>query len=220
MMDSLDILWEQRELFLSGLVTTILLVLFAGSVSLVGGALLAVAMQAENPAIRSLMQILVDVVRSVPFLLLAYLIYYGLPQMGLRFSAWWAGALALSIYNIAYLGEIFRSAWANLSPALIETGRAFGMRRSLLIRRIILPQVFLTSAPVIGSQFIIMIKDTAFLMIITVQDITFAANFVNANYFMPFAPFALALLLYWGLCLVVELILGRVTAAADRRRHA
>lgn len=220
MTGSLDILWQQHDLFLDGLVTTILLVLFSGSVSLVGGALLAIAMQSENRAIKSLMQALVDIVRSVPFLLLAYIIYYGLPQMGLRLSAWWAGALSLSIYNVAYLGEIFRSAWANLPPALIETGRAFGMRRPLLIRRIILPQVFLTSAPVMGSQFIIMIKDTAFLMIITVQDITFAANFVNANYFMPFAPFSLALLLYWGLCLVVELIFGRVTAAADRRRDA
>jgi polar amino acid transport system permease protein len=220
MSEALSILWSERQLFLDGVLNTVFLCLFAGSVAILLGAALAIVMQTTGRAISAPTRLFVDLLRSVPFLLLAYLCYYALPNLGLRLPAWWAGALSLAAYNVAYLAEIFRNAWANLPTSLLETGRAFGMTRPTLWWRIVAPQVALTSAPVVGNQMIIMIKDSAFLMIITVEEITFAANFINSNYFMPFAPFMLALLLYWALCLVVEAGVRQVSMAADRRRHA
>ena len=219
-MNGVLIVWEQRQLFVNGLLNTISLVTVAAAVAILFGALFAVPLVNGGKVARRAGRGVVDFFRSVPFLLLAYIVYYGLPMVGLRLPAWWAGLLTLILYNSAYMAEIFRSAWLNLPQEQTETGRAFGFAGMGLYRWIIFPQVALASAPVVGNQLIIMIKDTAFLMIITVPEITFAANFVNANYFVPFAPFALAVLLYWGLCVLVELGVHRVGAAAAARRHA
>lgn len=218
MNDSLSILWKERELFINGTIDTVLLVIIAGIISLVGGMILSIGMKSGSKKLQSVSLVAVDIARSIPFLLLAYIFYYALPQLGLRLPAWWAGLIALTLYHTAYLGEIFRSSWNNLPSEQLEAGKAFGMTQFVLLKKIIFPQVFLNSAPLIGSQFILMIKDTAFLTIITVQDITFAANFVNANYFKPFAPFVLALAIYWVLCRIVELAIQRLIVRADKRR--
>jgi len=217
-MNGLLTVWEQRRLFVEGLFNTISLVSVAAVVAMLLGAVLSILLVNGGKVVRIGGRGLVDFFRSVPFLLLAYIVYYGLPTIGLRLPAWWAGLLTLIVYNSAYMAEVFRSAWLNLPREQVETGRAFGFAGVGLYRRIVFPQIALASAPVVGNQLIIMIKDTAFLMIITVPEITFAANFVNANYFVPFAPFALAMLLYWGLCLLVELGVHRVGLAAAARR--
>ncbi len=80
--------------------------------------------------------------RCAPFLLFVYLIYFGLPTLGLRLSNWWAGAIALILYNTAYMAELLRGAWQELPETLIESGKAFGFSGFALLRRIILPPVF------------------------------------------------------------------------------
>ncbi len=93
--------------------------------------------------------------------------------------------MSLTVYTTAYLAEIFRAAFRAVAPDNIEAAHAFGLSRSLIYRRIILPQVAITAAPVIGNQVITTIRDSALLMIITVQELTFAANFVSANISRP-----------------------------------
>lgn len=159
--------------------------------------------EAPDP-LRRLFAEAVDLLRCVPFLLLAYVVYYGLPELGLRLDPWWAGLMSLTVYTTAYLAEIFRAAFRAVAPDNIEAAHAFGLSRSLIYRRIILPQVAITAAPVIGNQVITTIRDSALLMIITVQELTFAANFVSANHFTPFAPFAAAVGLYLLMSFVVE----------------
>jgi len=78
-----------------------------------------------------------------------------------------------------------------------------------LFRRIILPQVLIAVGPVIGNQLIQLIKDSAFLSIITVPELTFAANAVQSYYFVPFESFLFATLLYWALCGGVEWLVHR-----------
>ncbi len=216
-MNPVAMIWDQRGIFLTGLANTISLSLICVLVSVPLGALGAIALIEARPPARRLVQELIDLFRCVPFLLLAYIVYYGLPELGLRFSAWASGAATLIIYNIAYLTEIFRSAASALPRDDLEAASAFGFTKTLTYRRIVFPQILVTAAPVVGNQVIVMIKDSALLMIITVQEITFAANFVNTNYFSPFAPFAVAIMLYWGLCLIVELGVRRLGAMQKRR---
>jgi polar amino acid transport system permease protein len=217
-LNSIAIIWSQRDLFIMGLGNTIALSLVCIIVSVPLGAFGAILLSEARPGLRRICREAVDLMRCVPFLLLAYIVYYGLPEIGLRFNAWSSGLATLIIYNTAYITEIFRGAISVLPREDLDAASAFGFTRPRLYRRIVFPQVVVTSAPVIGNQVIVMIKDSALLMIITVQELTFAANFVNTNYFSPFAPFALAMALYWGLCLIVECgirQLGRI----ERLRH-
>lgn len=216
-MSGLATVWDHRDAFLAGLGNTVALVLLALALSLPLAGLTAFAL-VEGPApLRRAGREAVDLFRCVPFLLLAYVIYYGLPELGLRLGAWWAGLVALVLYNGAYFAETLRAAALAVPRDAVEAGRAFGLSRGRLYGRIVLPLVVLDAGPVIGNQIVVMIKDTALLLIITVQELSFAANFVSASAFAPFAPFATALVLYWGLCLVVEAGVRGVSRVRRRR---
>lgn len=218
-MNGFAIVWEHRELFLTGLINTVSLVGVALAISLPLAALGAIAL-VEGPApVRRAGRALVDLMRCVPFLLLAYVVYYGLPEAGLRLDAWWAGLVTLTVYGAAYFVEIFRSAWLALPRDGVEAARAYGFMPFKFYQRIVFPQIAFASAPIVGSQIIVMIKDSALLMIITVPEISFAANYVNANNFQPFAPFVVAIAMYWMLSLTVEAGVRRIGAGA-RLRHA
>ncbi|MGE5143892.1 MAG: ABC transporter permease subunit, partial [Acidobacteriota bacterium] len=143
---------------------------------------------------------------------------YGLPELSLQFDSWTSGLIALAIYHTAYIAEIVRGAWTNLSREQIEAGRAFGFAGLRLFGRIILPQLFFASAPLVGNQSIYILKDSAFLMIITVPELTFAASSVQSTYFVPFASFVTAMLLYWLVTLAIEGTVKRVELAAEMRR--
>ncbi|WP_241778659.1 ABC transporter permease subunit, partial [Klebsiella pneumoniae] len=152
-----------------------------------------------------------------PFLILAYLLYYGLPQLGISMEPWTAGLLALIIYHGAYFFEILRSQRRVFSGGYIEAAIAQGFSRYAIFRRIILPNIVSSALPLIGNQLIICLKDTAFLSIITVQEITAAANSVQATYFIPFNAFIVAIGLYWAISILLELLIKRLTAWGAKR---
>ena len=87
-----------------------------------------------------------------------------------------------------------------------------------LFRRIVLPPLALNAAPVIGNQIIQIVKDSAFLTIIALPELTHAASAIQSQYFVPFAAFIIAMLLYWALCLVVEACVSTLGRMADARR--
>ncbi len=204
--------------YLSGLWNTLWLSAATLVLASITGCIVAALMLAPQKLVRLAAAWFVDAMRCVPFLLFAYLVYYGLPELGLEFDSWACGLIALVVYHTAYIAEIVRGAWKNLSGEQIEAGRAFGFAGFPLFGRIILPQLFFASVPVIGNQSIYILKDTAFLMIITVPELTFAASSVQSTYFVPFASFVIAMLLYWLVTLGIEATVKRVELAAEMRR--
>jgi polar amino acid transport system permease protein len=214
MIGEFAVVWEQRDLLLDGFATTIFIAILAGVMALVLGALLSTALMSRRRPVAMLATALVDAMRCVPFLLFAYLIYYGLPSLGLRLSNWSSGLAALVIYHMAYMAELLRGAWRELPAETIEAGRAYGFHGLGLFRRVILPPVVFTALPSLGNQVIQIIKDSAFLTIIAVTELTHAATAIQATYFVPFASFIAALLLYWVLCLAVEALVGVMGARA------
>lgn len=209
--------WDK---FLIGFLNTIWLSLVSAVLSLIFAAVLTLPLMAPKRMVRSVTRGIVDGIRCIPFLLLAYLIYYCLPVVGVRFDNWTAGLLTLILYNTAYFAEILRGAWSHLPHEQEESGRAFGYSGVHLLVRIIAPQILLAAGPVLGNQLIILIKDSAFLMIITVPELTYMANHVQSTYFVPFETFIVAVILYWTLCTLVELMGRRVERLAEARRYA
>ena len=214
------IVLQHADQFLAGLLNTLWLSGATLVLASILGCVVAALMLSPQRIVRLPARLLVDAMRTVPFLLLAYLVYYGLPLAGVRFGSWTSGLAALVVYHTAYVAEIVRGAWSNLSRDQIEAGKAYGFGGFRLFRRIILPQLFYASAPVIGNQAVQIVKDTAFLMIITVPELTFTASSVQATYFVPFASFIAAMLLYWLVTLTIEGAVRMVEAAADMRRAA
>ena len=212
------IAFAHYDQYLTGLWNTLWLSAATVVLAAITGCVVAALMLAPNKLVRLSATAFVDAMRCIPFLLFAYLVYYGLPELSLQLDSWASGLIALVVYHTAYIAEIVRGAWTDLSREQIEAGRAFGFAGFPLFGRIILPQLFFASAPVIGNQSIYIVKDSAFLMIITVPELTFAASSVQSTYFVPFASFAIAMLLYWLVTLGIEAAVKRVELAAELRR--
>ena len=217
MIEEFAVVWDQRALMLGGFMNTVGIAALASAAALALGALLSTGLMSRRAAVAGVAEALVDAMRCVPFLLFAYLIYYGLPSLGLRLSNWVSGLAALVIYHMAYMAELLRGAWRNLPQESIEAGRAFGFHGFGLFRRVILPPVVAAALPMLGNQVIQVVKDSAFLTIIAVQELTHAATAIQATYYVPFASFIVAVGLYWVLCLAVEGVVGVAMVRAEAR---
>jgi len=218
MIRDFGIVWSERSLLLSGLANTTILSVLSAAAALVLGMALTPALMARNRAVVFAARGFVDGMRCVPFLLFAYIVYYGLPSLGLRFDNWTSGLVALIVYNTAYMAEILRGAWQAQPREPIEAGVAFGFSELRLFRRIILPPLLLMAGPVIGNQVIQIIKDSAFLTIIALPELTHAASSIQSRRYVPFAAFITAVALYWGLCLIVEAGVSSIGRLAEARR--
>ena len=217
-MNDLRVVWEHSDQLLAGLLTTLGLVATAGTASLLLGALLTPALMSPRAVVARFATAYVDAMRSTPLLLFVYVIYFGLPNLGIRIDNWWTGAIALVIYNTAYFAELMRGAWSELPPSLVEAGRAYGFTGLGLLRRIVLPPVLISAMPLIGNQLVQIVKDSAFLTIIAVAELTHEANSIQSTYFIPLASFVVAVILYWAICLFIEGVTGRLSRLAEERR--
>jgi polar amino acid transport system permease protein len=218
MIHDFAIVWGERELLLSGLGNTTILSVLSAIAALLIGLALTPALMARQRALGWVARGFVDGMRCVPFLLFAYIVYYGLPSLGIRLDNWTSGLVALTIYNAAYMAEILRGAWAAQPREPIEAGVAFGFTNIGLFRRIVLPPLLLAAGPVIGNQMIQIIKDSAFLTIIALPELTHAASSIQSRHYVPFAAFITAVFLYWGLCLVIEAGVSSIDRLAAARR--
>ena len=175
-------------------------------------------MSRQAPPLRATARSFVDAMRCIPFLLFAYIVYYGFPSLGITFDNWSAGLVALtSTTRPTWPRSCAAPGW-RMPREPIEAGAAFGFSELRLFRRIMLPPLLLSAAPVIGNQLIQIIKDSAFLTIIALPELTHAASSIQSRYYVPFAAFITAVALYWGLCLVVEAGVNVLRRLADARR--
>lgn len=210
------IVWSERGLLLAGVGNTTIVSAVSAAAAVVLGCALTPALMSRRRVLALPAHGFVDLMRCVPFLLFAYIVYYGLPSLAINLDNWTSGLVALTVYNSAYMAEILRGAWSAQPREPIEAGVAFGFSGAALFRRVVLPPLVLAAGPLIGNQMIQIVKDSAFLTIIAVPELTHAASSIQSRHYVPFAAFITAVLLYWGLCLVIEAgvtTLGRLAAA-------
>lgn len=216
-MSDWDIVFAEWPRFASGFANTVMLFAIATIGAFLFGIVLVNIIRGRRGAVRFMARYYIDGMRVLPFLIFAYLLYYGLPTFGIKMTAWTAGALGLTLYHSAYVAEILNGAWSQLPSGQVEAARAQGYHGLHLFRRIILPQLVLNSAPILGNQLIYMMKDTAFLMIITVQELTYAASAVQSMFLVPLEPFIVAIGLYWVMSLLIEALVAFVNSIAKER---
>jgi polar amino acid transport system permease protein len=211
------IVWQQRGAMLGGLLTTLELSVIGAALAAVLGAVIFAGLINRARPVRWAATFLVDAMRCVPFMLFCYLLYYGLPSAGLTLDNFTVGIVALAIYHASYMAELLRGAWRELPRDVLDAGAAFGFH-GIGALRIVLPPVIIGAVPMLGNQLIQIIKDSAFLVIIAVQELTFAANAVQSVYYVPFASFVCAVLGYWMLSVIVEGGVRFFTARTALRR--
>lgn len=200
------IVWEARELLVEGLLLTIALFLAAVVLACAIGCVVVYWLSNYGKPWSALLRGYINTMRMLPFLIFVYLLYYGLPTLGMRLSALEASVLGLALYYGAYVAEVLRGAWLMLPKGMLEAAYAHGYGPGKAFLRIVLPQLLLRSRASLGNQTIMCLKDTSFLSIITVMELTAAANAVQSRHFVPVEAFLVAMGAYWAMGLGIEAV--------------
>ena len=143
----------------------------------------------------------VEVIRNTPFLVQLFLIFFGLPGLGIRMSAGTAALLTLTINTGAYCTEIVRAGIEAVPRGQVEAGRALGLSRFHVFRFLMLFPALRTVYPALASQFTLMMLATSVVSQISAEELTFAANFMQSRTFRSFEIYAVVTLMYLALAL-------------------
>jgi polar amino acid transport system permease protein len=135
-------------------------------------------------------------IRGTPTLIQVFIVYFGIPQLGLRISPFVAGTLALGIGSGAYVAEIIRSGLLAIPKGQMESTIALGMSRRQSMQHIIMPQVIRVIVPPITNEAISTLKNTSLLSAITIVELTLKSQMIISYTFRPFDFYIIAAILY------------------------
>jgi len=197
-----DFLAEWAPFFLAGLPLTI----FVSVVSIIvaiGFALLGALGRISTIApIYATATLYVSLVRGTPLIVLIFFVYSALPQFGIVLPALVAGIFALSFNYGAYMTEIFRAGIEAVPRGQVEAAGALGMTDGQTMRRIVLPQAVRIVTPAIGNEFIAMIKDSALVSFVGLQELFWRARTTGSAHFASFETLLFAAVVYWLLTII------------------
>ncbi|MDR1915876.1 MAG: ABC transporter substrate-binding protein/permease [Synergistaceae bacterium] len=155
----------------------------------------------------------VEFMRGTPVLIQLFFIFYGLPNIGIKLSPFWAGAIGLGLNYAAYEAEIYRSGLFAISSTQWEAALALGMTRWQAMREVTLPQAIRVVIPPITNDFISLLKDSSLVSIITMVDLTKAYGQLAAAYYDYFGPGIMVALIY----LIIGLPFVKFSRYTERR---
>ena len=199
-------------LIFTGAFTTIYVSLISIGIACVIAMSAALARLSNNGPAYGIATFYISFFRGTPLLLQVYLIYLGLPQIGVTLEAVPSGIIALSLCYGAYMAEIFRAGIQGVPDGQAEAGTALGLRRGLVMRKIVLPQAMKLIVPPTGNQFIAMLKDSSLVSVMGVWELMFLARTQGRSEFKHFEMLITAALIYWLISIVFELIQSRIEA--------
>jgi polar amino acid transport system permease protein len=187
---------------LGGLAITLILSVLGLVLAFPVGVLLAVARTSPLRWLQQAAKVFITVVRGVPLIMFIFWVYFFVPLLiGRTVSGFTTMVVTLVIYEAAYLAEVVRSGIEALPRGQTEAARALGMGYTSTLVKVVLPQAIYDVIPALVSQFVSTIKDTSLASVISVTELTFAANQVNTTLLTrPFEVYLLLALIYFVLC--------------------
>ena len=192
-------------ILLQGCLVTIQLTLAALVLSTVLGFVWALMRLSPSRWVRAPAVTFITIIRGIPIIVQLFYIYFVLPDLGIKLSAFQAGVFGLGIAYSAYQAENFRAGIQSVDPGQIEAAQTLGMRPPLIMRRVILPQAIRVFLPPYGNTMIMMLKDSSIASAITVAELTRGGQLIAASTFKNMTVFTLVALLYLAISLPLTL---------------
>jgi len=197
--------WNNLKFMASGAYYTIGMSVTAIMMSVVVGLLVAMPGLSEKRGWRMFNRTYVEIVRSVPVLVLILWVYYGLPTLsGITLSVFWAGVLALALSDSAFQAEIFRAGIQSISKGQYEAAQSISLNYRDTMRYVILPQAIRRILPALGNQLVYMLKMSSLVSVISMQELTRKANELVVSEYRPLEIYTILVLEYLVLILIVS----------------
>ncbi len=196
---------------LQALGTSVYITLIAMLVGSAFGVALYLGKVGRLRPVRMLSSAYIEAFRNTPLLVQLYLIYFGLPQLGVNLNPTWAGIVALTLNNAAYTAEIYRAGFESVPQGLVEAGRALGMKSRQVFRHIIFLPATRNVFPALTNQFILLFLASSIASIIGLPELMNTILNINSETYRTFEILAIGGLLYF----VVSGLLSLASKAAE-----
>ncbi|HFI0158614.1 TPA: amino acid ABC transporter permease [Streptococcus suis] len=201
------------QILVPGLLVTIPLTILSfifGLIIAIGTALVQIA---QIPILKQVARFYIWVVRGTPLLVQLYVIFFGLPSLGIVLDAFPSAVLVFSVNTGAYAAETIRASIESVPKGQLEAGYSVGMSFAQTMRRIILPQAFRVAFPPLSNTLIGLVKDTSLAANITVLEMFMATQQIAARTYEPFALYCEVALIY----LLFSTILTKLQAFGEKK---
>ena len=179
-----------------GLRVTLPLTALSFSLALLIAVIVAMIQYAKVPVLRQLCRFYIWVVRGTPLLVQLFLVFYGLPQLGIVWAAFPTAVVVFGFNEGAYMAESFRGALESVSRGQMEAGYCVGMNYLQIMWHIVLPQAFRTAFPALSNSLISMLKGTSLAATITVMEMFRQAQVINGRVYESLALYTETALIY------------------------
>lgn len=159
----------------------------------------------------------IEFLRGTPLLIQIYIIYFGLPGLGIKFpdlgpisSDYIAAIFALSINSSAYIAEILRSGIQSIDKGQMEASRSLGLDYNMSMRYVIVPQALKNVLPALANEFIVLVKESSIASVIGINDLMYKADIVKGSTALAFEPLIVASLIYFVLTFSLSKLVGLI----------
>jgi polar amino acid transport system substrate-binding protein len=197
-------------LLLKGAGITIVLSVVSMALAIALGLLLAVTRYYRPPVIGGLATAYVEIYRGTPLLIQLFIIYYGLPNIGIALSPLAAAIIGLGMNYAAYEAEVYRAGIEAVSRGQVEAAQSLGMPRSVTFQTIIFPQAFRISLPAVTNDFIALFKDSSIVSVIAMVELTKTYAILAATTLRYFELGLVVAILYFGMSYPLSIVARRI----------
>jgi polar amino acid transport system permease protein len=196
--------FAQHDAIVDGLVLTLQLSAVTIFLGFVIGILVAAVLVYARPWARAMARAYVEVIRNTPLLVQLFLIFFGLPSLGLKLDVITASVIALTINLGAYTAEIIRAGFESIPKSQIEAGISLGLTGSQVFRHVILLPALKNVYPSLTSQFVLMMLATSLVSQISAADLFHAGSIIQSRTFRDFEVYTVIAILYLCLSLLLR----------------
>jgi polar amino acid transport system permease protein len=196
----------------------------SGTAMLIGLAVAVVCAMAKTSGprpLRWLVNAYVEIIRNTPFLVQIFLIFFGLPSLGLRLSPWQAALIAMVVNVGAYATEIIRAGIESIHKGQVEAGMALGLGKLQVFRYVVLIPALRAVYPALTSQFILLMLTSSVVSAISAEELTSIANDIQSQTFRSFEIYIVVTVMYLVMSLMFSALFTGIYRAlfayADRR---
>lgn len=210
--------FAQWQFLAEGLATTAYLSVITMAFGLTIGIAGAAARLYGPAPLRAAVTGYVEVIRNTPLLVQLFIVFYGLPSLGIRLDALTAATISLTINLGAYSVEIVRAGLQAIPRTVVEAGYALGLSGTQVFRYVILMPALRTMYPSLASQFILLMLATSLASQISVQDLFHAASIIQSRTFRDFEVYTVIAILYLVLALMLRVLFGVIYKLVFGRR--
>ena len=191
------------KLLKAGVEITIPLTVISFALALIIAVIVALIQYAKIRGLRQLCRFYIWIVRGTPLLVQLYIVFYGLPKVGIVIDAFPAAVVVLGLNEAAYMAETIRGTLESVSKGQLEAGYCVGMTWPKIMWHVVLPQAMRTAFPALSNSMISMLKETSMAATITVMELFRQAQVINGRVYEPLALYVEAALIYLIFCTIL-----------------